>query len=421
VRHTDATVLGAKPRSVSAGVDSSARSAGVAITGVGAVTPLGRTCGETWRALLAGQFIHDHVRLDTKSNAGRARITQLALAAAGEAIAQSRWPNRPPLSTALVVGTSKGAIEEWLTGDLTALPFTSDNLYPAGRFEGSGVASGRESGLGSLAADLGGALHLGPGPQLTMSGACASGLHALIRAALLIRRGEADRVLVVAAEASVHPLFISSFRRLGVLAPKSAGCRPFDAQRAGFLMSEAAAAVCLESDNSLTTQTFAVDAGAPRTLAQVDRFALGGDATHLTGSDPDAAVLTRLLHDVMGPDPIDVIHAHATGTVANDPIELAAIERTVESSVRAGAARPHVYSHKGALGHSLGAAGLVSVVLNCMMHRESVVPPNVQTHRPLPVRSVQLEQSASPRRVLRSVAIAAGFGGATATIGLISP
>src|SRR5204862_7358830 len=99
---------------------------------------------------------------------------------------------------------------------------------------------------------------------------------------------------------------------------------------------------------------------------------LGGAATHLTGGDPEGTTLRRLLNHVVDGQPVDLVHAHATGTEMNDPIELAAIE----SALPADQDPPAIlYSHKGALGHSLGAAGLVSVVLNCMSHHKGVVPP----------------------------------------------
>src|SRR5439155_4190997 len=106
--------------------------------------------------------------------------------------------------------------------------------------------------------------------------------------------------------------------------------------RDGFLMSEAAAAVCLEP----------AETGA-RGYARIERFALGGDATHMTAGDPDGGTLRRLLKDVVDERPIDLIHAHGTGTVFNDPIELAAFEA---ECIREGSPAPMVYSHKGALG-----------------------------------------------------------------------
>ena len=298
--------------------------------------------------------------------------------------------------TALVVGTSKGEIVSWIT-PLSHMYETS--YVSAGRM--------RAFGLADLADSLAGELLIGRGPRLTVSGACASGLHALIRAAMLIQSGEARRALVVAAEASVHPLFVGSFRRLGVLAAEGQGCRPFDQDRGGFLMSEAAAAVCLEAS------TRADSSRAP--LADIDRFALGGDATHLTGGDPDARTLRRLLATVIDNRPVDLIHAHATGTVAHDPIELAAIESSVEASDHP----PSVYSHKAALGHSLGAAGLVSVVLNCVSHQTGVIPGNVQTRRPIDAERVTIAREPVTRRVSRSVAVASGFGGSVGVVSLV--
>ena len=82
--------------------------------------------------------------------------------------------------------------------------------------------------------------------------------------------------------------------------------------------------------------------------------------------------------------------------------------------------KPLLYSHKGALGHSLGAAGLVAVVLNALAHRHGIVPPNVRTSRPLPARAVHIDRDARRRPIRRSIAIASGFGGASAALSLRS-
>jgi 3-oxoacyl-[acyl-carrier-protein] synthase II len=355
------------------------------ITGLGLVTPLGNGVEQTWSALLDGEYIKDHARtrLDATSPD---RVHALAIAAAGEALAEARWTDRAAGEhrTAVVAGTSKGAIEAWASGQSFCW------------------------GLSSIASAVRGRWPLLDGPALTVSAACASGLHALIRAAMMIRSGEADRVLVVAAEASVNPLFLASFRRLGVLPKEGVGCKPFDEHRDGFLMSEAAAAVCLES---------AETENAGRPYAQVERFAMGGDAAHITGGDASGATLRRLLRAVIDRRAAQLIHAHATGTEMNDPVELAAIsdECIVDE------AHPMIYSHKGPLGHSLGAAGLVSVVLNCLSHRHGVVPGNVQTHHPLPAPRLRLTRELQTGKIDRSIAIAAGFGGALAVVALTSP
>ncbi len=367
------------------------------ITGIGQVTPLGNSATETWDALLARRYIRDHARtlLDGTS---ADRIHRLAATAADEALRDARWREREADSgrTALVVGTSKGAIETWMTAP-RHIP--NSTYVPAG-------AQRHTLGLADVAARLRAAFPLLDGPSITTSAACASGLHALIRATMMIQGGDADRVLVVAAEASVHPLFLASFRRLGVLPPEGHGCRPFDEERCGFLMSEAAAAVCLETVES---------ARPPQPYARIDRFALGGDATHMTGGDPTGSTLRHLLTRVVDNRPVELIHAHGTGTTLNDPIELAAFDDLCTTN-----SAPTLYSHKGALGHSLGAAGLVSVVLSCMMHAKSMIPPNVQTKKPIATRRVRISTDATPQATRRSICVAAGFGGPTAAISLVS-
>ena len=326
---------------------------------------------------------------------GEPRVNRIAHKVAREAIAAAGWSPAQVERAALVVGTSKGPADSWLENR----SITSDNRWSAGRSAVLGIAD--------VAAFLARSLMISDGPRLTLSAACASGLHALIRGALLIKSGEADRVLVVAAESSLHPLFVQSFRRLGVLPPEGWGCRPFDQKRAGFLMSEAAAAVCLESSNS--------DNPKPDSII-LERFALAADAAHLTAPDPGARMLRKLVARVIDSRPADLIHAHGTGTELNDPLELNAIESVVDEKH----SLANLYSHKGALGHSLGAAGLISVVLNCIAHREQIIPPNIRTELPLPAQRVQINREISRRSIRRSIAIASGFGGAMAAVSLTS-
>jgi 3-oxoacyl-[acyl-carrier-protein] synthase II len=358
----------------------------VAIKSTDARTAFG-DLSQTWTRLLQGDCIDDHARLTDCGETSRA----LALA---RAVTSKLAVND---DAAVIMGTSKGSIEEWFSPPPTAS--TSDK--PPGGLRTSGLADI----VATIASDLG-----TRGPLLTLSAACASGLHALIRAAMMIRSGEVRQALVVATEASVHPLFLGSFQRLGVLAKPGAGCRPFDRNRRGFYMSEAACAVLLE----------AVDAGAvaPAGSIFVENFALGGDATHLTGGDPDGQLLRHLVHKVVAGRPVDLVHAHGTGTVLNDETELAAIESAVGQNDPE--RRPVVYSHKAALGHSLGASGLLSIVLNCQSHAAGVVPPNVRTTEPLPTRNVAIPQAITRRPIGRSLAVAAGFGGPTAVVSLTS-
>jgi 3-oxoacyl-[acyl-carrier-protein] synthase II len=344
------------------------------ITGTGLITALGETAAQTWESLLAGGSIRDHARVPGIS--GDDRCGQLAKIAAEQAVRNAGW-SREILSndrTALVVATSKGPIESWLRGNVQLC------------------------GLGQIAVEIATDLGMNVSPCLTLSAACATGLHGLIRASLGLMAGEFDRALVVAAEASVHPLFIGSFQRLGVLPPEGHGCRPFDRQRRGFLLSEAAAALCLQQN------------GKP--IVKVDRFFMGGDGAHLTAGDPNGQTLRRAIATAYDARRVDFVHAHGTGTLLHDPVELAALETTLRPGDD-----PLVYSHKAALGHSLGAAGLVSIVLNCLIHQTGMVPPNINTADPLK-SSLKISQRVEHKSVRRSLAIASGFGGALAAVSL---
>jgi 3-oxoacyl-[acyl-carrier-protein] synthase II len=372
------------------------------ITGVGLATPLGPTLPETWQSLCAGAAIRHHARLTLPGHAAGqpGRFHAAAETVAREAMAAAGW--RKPGNVALVLGTSKGPVEEWMAR-------VSNPREPAGGVNGfTSPHVPPAFGLSEPATELARRIGL-VGPRVTVSAACASGLHALIRAAMMIRSGEVTRVLVVAAECSVHPLFVGSFQRLGVLPPEGVGCRPFDRRRAGFLMSEAAAAVCVES--SLARASDGVRAVA------VECFAFGGDATHLTGADAESRTLRHLLARVVDGRPVDLVHAHGTGTEQNDPTEIAAIDSVLPATA---ASRPSLYSHKGALGHSLGAAGGVSVAINWMCHGEGLIPANVNTTKPLPTTRVSLSGERVRRPVRRSIVTASGFGGPTAVISLTS-
>lgn len=315
----------------------------VFITGTGLVTVQGLDVASNWANLLAGRVLHETGIVPLPRDQALPRVSQLAIDAARQAHDAAGRPSLHDARAALVLGTSKGPIEDWidqLNGhrppDLTL-------------------------GIARMATDVAAAIGHSIGPRLTLAGACASGLHALIRAGDLIRQGTCDHALVVAAEASTHALFQANFARLGVLAHPAEGCRPFDTYRRGFLLAEAAAAVWL------TRQPM------PGSIRFDDGYAYA-DAIHLIGPDRESQTLRHLL-DQLNKSPVDLVHAHGTGTILNDPAELAAIESVL------GRHQPLVYSHKHAIGHTQGAAGLIGVVLNVEMHRHSLTPGNANSEQ----------------------------------------
>jgi 3-oxoacyl-[acyl-carrier-protein] synthase II len=212
-------------------------------------------------------------------------------------------------------------------------------------------------------------------------------LHA---AAQALWRGECRRALVVAADASLHPLFEASFARLGVLAPADPQgirrCTPFAPEGRGFFLSEAGAAVVLENAKGKTQNP-------KRAMALLEATWIGGDGTGLVAMDEHAETLRRGLVACLPPLPPAFVHAHATGTT-HDAYELQAIRAICGG-------RPEVFSHKAALGHSLGAAGLVGVVLSAQCHARC----QTLTGLPVPPGSA-------------SLTIAQGFGGHVAVVRL---
>lgn len=308
----------------------------LAITACRLLTPLDRPQNSTWQSIRANQKITqtvsvaDHL-LDADETLDRS--IRLALAVT---------KNLPDLAAdSLFCGTSKGPVTTMLN--------VLHNPHAITLAQARHV----ELGVGAMASVLRERLKIA-GPAHTSVAACSSGLHALHRAASAIRRGECGRALVVAADASLHPLFEASFQRLGVLSPRDADgnrrCEPFSASGAGFFLIEAAAALVLESPSAASNPA----------IAYLEDSWIGGDSTGLIAIDPDSQALATGLR-AMKPDKLAFVHAHATGT-AHDGYELAAIRSTCGQSVP-------VFSHKKWLGHSLGAAGLVSACLSIQCHQ----------------------------------------------------
>ena len=288
-------------------------------------------------------------------------------------------PGEELADTALFCGTSKGPV-------LTCLA-ALEKLSHGGSVTDS-QAWHVTLGVGAMGAAL--AREWSVRQVHTSVAACASGMFALHHAAGALSRGECERALVVAADASLHPLFEGSFARLGVLAPADGNgartCRPFDPEGHGFFLSEGAAALLLERQPR-----------AGHALAWLDASWIGGDGTGILAVDPETKALRQgLAHCLSTVAPLPAfIHAHATGT-EHDRFELEAIEAAAR-----GLPRECVISHKGQLGHTLGAAGLVGVVLSVLSH----VHRRTFTGLPVPAGS-------------SSVTVAQGFGGHVAVVRL---
>lgn len=292
----------------------------------------------------------------------------------------------PPERWALVLSTTKADIE------------ALENLQ-AGR--PCSEAARRHIQPALLAADLAGALEA-RGPVQCVSTACASGLLAIELGTGMIGHGAADLVFVAGVDLISH-FVLAGFSALKALDP--AGCRPFDKTRAGLSLGEGAGALALVRADWM--------AGGRTVMAG---WGSSNDANHLTGPSRDGSGLVLAIRRALeraglGPESIDLIHLHGTGTLYNDAMESLAV-RTVF-----GDAAPPVCSSKAILGHTLGAAGVLESILCWIALNENLIPgtPGLREPDPVAPRSLQKEPS-SARQLRRALKVNCGFGGVNAAV-----
>jgi len=334
------------------------------------------------------------------------RAVQFAVAAAEEAWAGAGLgrSSPPPDRMAAAVSLSKGGIH--------VLSRVAEGRTSAADLWSRAMP---DAATAAVAARLGIA-----GPTASPITACASGGHALLWGAGLIRRGVAEVALVGAAEASLHPLVIGSYHRMGVLAPAgddpATSVRPFSATRCGFALGEGAGCLVLESETSAARR-------GVQPLARVAGWAAGCQAFSLTDMEPSGATLTRLMTDALAragvrPEAVDYIHAHGTATLSNDLAEA----RAIRAALGCAAGGVSVSSTKGAHGHLLGAATAVELVLTVLAMVRGVVPPTANLTDPDPEIGLDCTPLSARRRpVKNALKIASGFGGQTLAIVLTRP
>jgi 3-oxoacyl-[acyl-carrier-protein] synthase II len=229
----------------------------------------------------------------------------------------------------------------------------------------TGVGDVAESSLNNLlrkAIDLTGI----EGGGMVVSAACTSSSAAAARAAAMIRSGSADCVLVVACD-SVTEFVYSGFSSL--MALDKIPTRPFDKNRAGLSVGEAAAYMLIMSEERAARENRTI-------IGVIAGWGMSDDANHMTGPSRESEGLVRAIHAALDSagidaDQIGFISAHGTGTPYNDAMEMRAFH-----SVFKGRNVP-VYSIKGGIGHTMGAAGLVEMAIAQRSQRENIVPPTV--------------------------------------------
>jgi 3-oxoacyl-(acyl-carrier-protein) synthase len=240
------------------------------------------------------------------------------------------------------------------------------------------------------------------GPVMVVSNACASGLIAIVQAARLLRRGDAEQVLVVSVDV-LSEFVLEGFSALNALS--TGPCRPFDESRNGLSLGEGAGAMLLGIAEMSDSH-----------LATIKGWGVSNDAHHITGPSRSGEGLTRALGSALemsglSTQDIEFVNAHGTGTVYNDEMEAQALSSVFGDRV------PPVTSMKGYIGHTLGAAGVIEAALCTRALKDGIAPGTMGFEtmgltKPIPVAA---EAKHIPQ--LRNVAtLKSGFGGVNAAV-----
>jgi 3-oxoacyl-[acyl-carrier-protein] synthase II len=245
------------------------------------------------------------------------------------------------------------------------------------------------------------------GPLTIIANACAAGANAVGHAWELVRGGQAQRVLSGGYDALSQMVF-AGFDSLQALSPTQ--CRPFDAQRDGLALGEGAAVLILESLDSARGRGATI-------LGEIVGYGAATDAHHLTQPHPNGdAALTSMRAACasagLGPEQIDYVNAHGTGTPLNDSAEAAAINRWAGGR----AATLPVSSSKSSIGHLLGAAGAVEVAVCLMALAGQWLPPTSTLRTPDPVCAFPVVQKPAEAKLEYALTNSFGFGGANASL-----
>ncbi|MFN2194618.1 MAG: beta-ketoacyl-ACP synthase II [Anaerolineales bacterium] len=403
----------------------------VVITGLGAITPLGSSVDLYWQGLLAGrsgivkitQFdasdlpcqiagevpdFEPELYMDRKEVRRASRCAQMALSAAYQAMQDANLGEKmpEPERAGVVYGTAIGGIDRVDEGihilRTRGIGRTNPFMLPAS--------------IPNLPAFLITERFQCLGPSITVTTACATGTQAVGEGTELIRRDAADVVVVGGTEALIADYAIAGFSVMRALptsfndTPDKAS-RPFDARREGFIFSEGAGALILESEEH------ALARGA-EIYAEVIGHASSSDAFHIAAPHPEAAgpiraMLWALKDAGLQPTQIDYINAHGTSTPLNDPNETFAIKQVFGEH----AYNLSISSTKSMIGHPMGAAGSLEAIASALMIKHSIIAPTINYEFPDPECDLDYTpNTARPKEIHYALSNSFGLGGQNACL-----
>ncbi len=410
----------------------------VVVTGLGALTPLGNTAEEFWAGLsrarsgigpitkfdaaekdAAGAYRYEtriagEVRnfdplsfVDKKEARRLDPFVHYAMAGSVMAVADAGLDVSKVTGDrfGVLIGSGIGGIQTLLDGERVRLEKGPERVSP---FTIPMLIINMASGLVSMRFGA-------KGPNSAVVTACATGNHAIGDAFRLIERGDADVMIAGGSEAIILPLTIAGFCAMKAMSTRNdepeKASRPFDAGRDGFVPSEGAGIVVLESLEHAQRR----DA---RIYAEMLGYGLTADAHHMTAPDPEgdgsARAMEAALQDAgLVPSEVGYINAHGTSTPYNDRFETLAIKRVFGEHAR----RLAVSSTKSMTGHMLGAAGGVETIATVLSLHHGLLPPTINYETPDPDCDLDYVPNQA-RKLDVEVALnnAFGFGGTNATL-----
>ncbi len=400
----------------------------IVITGLGTYNPLGHDPDTTWTAVSRGEsgigpITHfdasdyktqiagevkafDPVALFGRKESRRmSRVTQLALAAAGQAIEDANLNGVDRERVGVIIGSGMGNLDPIIENVNTLNEKGNGRVSP---FFVPMMLVDTPAALVSIE-------HGFTGPNMFVATACATGNNAIGEAGKVIARGDADVMIAGGAEACILPLAMAGFGVMGALSSHNddptRALRPFDQTRDGFVASEGSAVLVLESLNH-------AQARGARIYGELLGYGTSADAYHISmpaaGGAGAAKSMQNALHDAgLRPDQIDYINAHGTGTQLNDKAETAAV-KTVFGDY---AYQLPLSSTKSMHGHLLGAAGALEAIICLKSLHHDVMPPTRNYETPDPDCDLDyVPNEARPAPLRTAMSNGFGLGGHNATI-----
>ncbi|KAH7408667.1 3-oxoacyl-synthase-like protein [Phaeosphaeria sp. MPI-PUGE-AT-0046c] len=384
----------------------------VVVTGLGLVTPLGIGVRRSWTRLIDGHC--GVVSIKERSPDFATLPSQIAALVPEGRREDGKWSAKEygldPTDERRMARFAQYAMvaSEEALKDAGWLPNKEEDLQATGVYMGSGIGSLDDVYNTTVAFEKGGYRKVSPlfvprllinlaaghvsmrfgfkGPNHAATTACTTGAHSIGDASRLIQFGDADVMVAGGAESCIHPLAISGFARARSLATNwndrpTEASRPFDKDRAGFVIGEGAGVVVLEE------LEHAKQRGA-QIYTEVAGYGLSSDAHHMTaprkdGQGPCLAMKHALRHASLQPGAVDYVNAHATSTSLGDAAENRAIrELLLGSEGKEKASKINVSSTKGAIGHLLGAAGSVEAIFTVLAMHHNTLPPTLNLAHP---------------------------------------